>query len=179
MATSQIASNKQIFFPIHKGGPTDDPSNYRPISVLPVPSKFIKKYVTKHLFGYLNKYDILHKSQSGFRKYHSCNTAPIKLVDTWLKSIDKDEVIGAIFFDLKKDFDMVNHDVLIKKLQVYIFDSITLDWVTSYLSNRKQCMINNDIKSPLEDITAGVPQGDVLCPVLFLLFIFELPLIIK
>ena len=74
-------------FPIHKGGPTDCPSNYRPISVLPVLSKLIENYVTKHLFGY----GILHKSQSGFRKHHSCNTALIKLLDTWLKSIDKGE----------------------------------------------------------------------------------------
>ena len=77
--------------------------------------------------------------------------------------------LGAIFFDLKKAFDIVNHNVLIKKVQVYKFDSIALDWVTSYLSNRKQCIINNNIKSPLEDITAGVPQGSVLGPVLFLL----------
>ena len=84
-------------FPNHKGDETDDPSNYRPISVLPVLSKPIEKHVTKHFFGYLNKYDILHKSQSGFRKHHSCNTALIKLVDAWLKRIDKGEVIGGNF----------------------------------------------------------------------------------
>ena len=88
--------------------------------MLPVLSKLIEKHVTKHLFGYLNKYDIFHKSQSGFSKHHSCNTALIKLVDTWLKSIDKGEVIETIFFDLKKAFDIVNHNVLIKKLQIII-----------------------------------------------------------
>ena len=63
---------------IYKGGDKDDPSNYRPISVLPVVSKIIEKHVTKHLFGFLNKYDLLHKSQPGFRKHHSCNTSLLK-----------------------------------------------------------------------------------------------------
>ena len=71
--------------PIHKGGTKSDPSNYRPISVLPVISKIVEKHVTKHLFAYLKKYDILHKSQSGFRKNHSCNTALLGLLDKWLK----------------------------------------------------------------------------------------------
>ena len=88
--------------PIHKGGPKDDPSNFRPISILSVISKLLEKHITKHLFAYLNKYDILHKSQSGFRKHHSCDTALINLVDKWLSNIDKGEVVGAIFYDLKK-----------------------------------------------------------------------------
>ena len=83
--------------PIHKGGAKCDPANYRPISILPVISKIIEKHVTKHLFGYLNKYQLLHKSQSGFRKHHSCNTALIKLVDNWLKSIDNGETVGHYF----------------------------------------------------------------------------------
>ena len=75
--------------PIHKGGAADDPSNYRPISIIPVISKIIEKHVTKHLFGFLNKYQLLHRSQSGFRKHHSCNTALLNLVDKWLSAIDK------------------------------------------------------------------------------------------
>ena len=101
--------------PIYKGGTKSDPANYRPISILPVVSKLIEKHVTKHLFDYLNKYDLLHKSQSGFRKHHSCNTALIKLVDSWLKSIDNGELVGAIFFDLRKAFDVVDHNLLLKK----------------------------------------------------------------
>ena len=88
--------------PVHKGGAKDDPSNYRPISMLPIISKLIEKYITKHLFGFLNKYKLLHKSQSGFHKHHSCNTALINLVDKWINVIDKGGIIGAIFFDLKK-----------------------------------------------------------------------------
>ena len=76
-------------FPIHKGGPSEDPSNDRPIWISPIFAKVIEKHVTKHLFAYLNKYKLLHEAQSGFRKIHSCATALIKLINDWLSHIDK------------------------------------------------------------------------------------------
>ena len=104
--------------PIHKGGPSDDPSNYRPISILPLSlvSKVIEKHVTKHLFAYLNKCKLLHEAQSGFRKHHSCQTARIKLINDWLKHIDQGNIVEAIYFDLKKAFDVVDHEILCKNL---------------------------------------------------------------
>ena len=131
--------------PIHKSGAKDDPANYRPISILSVLSKIIEKHVTKHLFAYLNKYKILHTSQSGFRKNHSCNTALINLIDRWLKNIDKGEINGAVFFDLRKAFDVVDHDLLIRKLAAYKFSEKSLSWIKTYITNRKQCIVDNSL----------------------------------
>ena len=165
--------------PIHKSGAQDDPANYRPISILSIISKVIEKHVTKHLFAYLNKYSLLHKSQSGFRKHHSCNTALINLIDRWLNSIDKGDIIGAVFIDLRKAFDVVDHDLLLERLAAYKFSTTSQNWIQSYLTNRKQCIVNQNIRSSLQIVKSGVPQGSVLGLVLFLLFVNDLPLFIK
>ena len=90
----QLLKNAKLFA-IYTGGPNNDPSNYRPISILPDISKFIEKHVTKHLFAYLNKYKLMHISQSGFRQNHSCQTALIKLINNWLDHIDNGDLTGA------------------------------------------------------------------------------------
>ena len=165
--------------PIHKSGAQDDPANYRPISILSIISKVIEKHVTKHLFANLNKYSLFHKSQSGFRKHHSCNTALINLIDRWLNSIDKGDIIGAVFFDLRKAFDVVDHDLLLEKLAAYKFSTTSQNWIQSYLTNRKQCIVNQNIRSSLQIVKSGVPHGSVLGPVLFVLFVDDLPMFIK
>ena len=106
-------------FPIHKSGSKSDPCNYRPISILPTISKIFERHVNRHLMSYLNKYCLIHETQSGFRQKHSCQTALVKLIDQWLACIDKGDIVGSIFIDFRKAFDLVDHKTLIRKLSTY------------------------------------------------------------
>ena len=108
------------------------PGNYRPISVLPILSKIFEKHVATHLYLYLSKYKLLHESQSGFRCKHSCHTALTNLTDRWLKYMDDGNLIGTVFLDLKKAFDMVDHKLLCKKLQYYKISTNSMKWFESY-----------------------------------------------
>ena len=112
--------------PIFKDGTKSDLSNYRPISILPTISKIFEKHVNKHLMSFLNKYKLLHESQSGFRHKHSCQTALIKLIYSWMECIDSGDMLGALFIDFRKAIDLVDHTLLMKKLSIYKFSPSTI-----------------------------------------------------
>ena len=154
-------------------------SNYRPISVLPLLSKLIEKHVAENLKSYLNKYDLLYERQSGFRANHSCETALTAIVDDWLTAIDNNEIVGTVLLDLSKAFDLVSHSLLLEKLHKYQFSADSLKWFQSYFSERLQQVSISGKLSSSRTISSGVPQGSVLGPLLFLIYVNDLPLEIK
>ena len=112
------------------------------------------------LFAFLNKYTNL---SPGSGKKHSCNTAFISLLDKWLKNIDKGEITGAVFFDLRKAFDVVDNEILLKKLKSHKFDDRTMNWMKSYLTNRRQCIVDKTATSSFQQVTTGLsPQPSAL-----------------
>lgn len=147
--------------------------------VLPVVAKVFEKLVHQQLYNYLASHNLLNKVQSGFRPQHSTQDVLLKMVDDWKRALDMNDILGTVLIDLSKAFDSIEHSLQLKKLDAYGVEGVEYQWFADYLSARKQRVTVDGEVSEWSPVVKGVPQGSILGPLMFNIFVNDLPHAVK
>ena len=155
--------------PLHKKDELVEPSNYRPVSLLSAVSKILERAIYMQLVHYFETENLLNSSHHGFRQNHNTTTALIEMIDRWAEKFDKGEISAVLMLNMSAAFDLVNHDLLCKKLEIYGANRGSVTWFESYLNNRGQQVYIDGCYSEVLPVTTGVPQGSILGLILYII----------
>lgn len=165
--------------PLYKKNDKTEVGNYRPVSILSIVSKVLERVVYDQVYSYLSNHDLLYQHQSGFRQGFSTETCLINLTDYLRSEMDKGNMVGMVLLDLQKAFDTVDHGILLMKLRAIGLAESSVSWFSSYLSDRHQLVDVSGTLSSRANINCGVPQGSILGPLLFLIYVNDMSAVVK